>query len=185
MTTTPIRPRLLPQVTSRADTRWSLDSLTCRRSEPRRSAFTLVELVVVLSLFTILSSVGWVRFAGTLANSRADATASRIAADLALARTKAITTSSSRLVVFTVASSTYSIINEPGIKDPSAAYLVDLTEDPYRAVLVSADFASKPRMLFDGYGTPSSSGTVTIRVGTAARRIVLDEITGSTSIVRP
>lgn len=145
---------------------------------PPCRAFTLLEVVVVITIFGILSSVALVRFAGAAANYRADAATQRIVADIALARARALATSQTRKLTFTLSSSTYTLTNETSLRGGAAPYVVALTADPYLARLTSVSFAGNPQLAFDPYGKPASAGTIRLSVGTVTRTLTVDGVTG-------
>ena len=130
------------------------------------SGFSLLELVLVLAIMTTLSTVAVPRYAVSLARYRADAAAKRVKAELSLARRTAKITGAS----LTVDVSDYQEI---------------LSESPYRAVIVSADFDGDEDVVFDGYGIPDSGGTVTVRVGIIQRTVLVDADTGRSTVQEP
>jgi len=80
------------------------------RIRPR--AFSLIEVVLVLSLLAVVAAIAIPRYAASLSHYRLDAAARRVAADLALARQRAKTTGTSQPVAFAVAANSYSL---PGV----------------------------------------------------------------------
>jgi hypothetical protein len=49
-----------------------------------------------------------------------------------------------------------------------------LQQDPYRAVITTAAFGGDATLIFDGYGTPDSSGIVIVTVGKYRQTIKVD-----------
>lgn len=148
----------------------------------RQSASTVLELVFVLAIVAILASMALPRFSGAAVRQRADAAARRVAADLALARKHARQSSTSQTVVFDVAADSYQLAGMSHPDHPANEYVVRLGEEPYRAAIVSANFAGQKQVIFDGYGMPDSGGTVVIQVGTEQRAITLDVDAGEASV---
>lgn len=146
-----------------------------------RRAFTLVELVLVIGIIAIAAAIAIPRYADALLRYRADAAARRISGDLALARSRANTTSTAHSVVFSVAANEYRI---PEMADAStgAAYTVRLGDAPYRATLVSASFGGESQVSFNGYGVPNCGGALLIRAGSVERTVVLDATSGRASV---
>jgi prepilin-type N-terminal cleavage/methylation domain-containing protein len=144
----------------------------------RQPAFTLIELVLVMAIITILSAIAVPRYVGAQQRYRADAAAQRIVADLAMARSRANTTSTSQTVIFTVASSQYQMPGVADLKNEGTNYTVSLGAAPYQATLVSVDFGGTSQVTFDGYGVPNCGGTVVIQAGDVERTIVLDTSSG-------
>jgi prepilin-type N-terminal cleavage/methylation domain-containing protein len=154
-----------------------------RRGEPRpRSAFSMAELVCVIVILSIMTAIAVPRFSGALARQRVEAAARRIVADLALARRHAKTSSAPRKVKFELALGEYQLSDLPHPDHPGLVYKVFLTEEPYGASLVSADFGGDVTIVFDMYGMPGSGGSVVIRVGKHVRTISVDPDTGEASV---
>jgi prepilin-type N-terminal cleavage/methylation domain-containing protein len=145
-------------------------------------AFTLVELVMVLVLVGVLAAVAAPRFARANANYRADLAARRIAADLAFAQRKARASSKQVTVSFAVATHSYQLVNVSDLDRSSQTYIVKLSAEPYGASLLTADFAGAAQVVFDGYGTPSAAGAVTLRAGGVQRTVTLDAVTGRATV---
>jgi hypothetical protein len=68
---------------------------------------------------------------------------------------------------------------------PSATYRVDLTAEPYRATIVSAQFGTSGNtatLAFSGYGMPSAGGSVTLAVGASRRTVTVDGASGEVTV---
>lgn len=170
-TKTSNRPCTLPPATSRAA--FVLISRTPRLHSPRHPAraFSLVELVVVVGILAVLSSIALVRYSNALAQYRISVTTDKIVADLEWAKARARTTSSDREVRFAPNASGYGIPAEKLRPKSSSPYMVDLSSEPYRAKLLAATFGASSNVTFNAYGLPSSAGTVRISVGSITRTI--------------
>lgn len=147
-----------------------------------RSAFSLVELVVVAAITAIIAAIAVPTFASAAQESRVDLAARRVAADLRLAQRLARLTSSSRAVDFSVAEDSYELVGVAHPDRPASAYVVSLSSEPYRVDLVYADAGGKPQIEFDGFGRPSSGGVIRVRVGTHERLIVVDADSGQATV---
>ena len=148
----------------------------------RCQGFSLIELVTVVIIIGILASMAIPRFANFTGRQRADAAARRIAVDLSLAQGRAGSSSRSQTVDFNVAGNSYRLIGIPDPDRPGVEYVVSLSDEPYQAELISADFGSDAQVVFDGYGTPDSGGTVIVQWGTIQKTVVLDVNTGKASV---
>lgn len=148
----------------------------------RGRAFSLLELVLVITIISSLGAIAMPRYVNSLSNYRADQAARRVAADLTLARSEAWTAGQSRTVSFTQASATYQLTGVSGLDRPSSNYIVSLGADPYYASLYSVDFQGSQTVIFDGYGIPNHSGQIVVQAGTFKKTILLDIATGNVTI---
>jgi prepilin-type N-terminal cleavage/methylation domain-containing protein len=154
---------------------WQTHSLTAR-------GFSLIELLIVLTILAVLVTIAQPRYAAAVSRYRASAAAQRIAADLALAQSRARNTSSSRSVVFDVAGNSYQLPLETDPANSGATYTVSLGHYPYQATLLSTDFGGTSQIVFNGYGIPSNGGAVVVQAGNASNTVTIDSTTGMTSI---
>lgn len=139
--------------------------------------FSLIELILVLTIISVLAAIAVPRYAGALARYRADAAARRIIADLNYARSIARATSTGVEVQFKNSQDYMSMDSVKSLDNPAERWVLALADKPYYADLVSNDFPSS-KLIFDGYGDPDSGGSIKLSVGTEARTVVLDINTG-------
>ena len=157
------------------------------RDFPRSEAsfdcgFSLLELLIVLAIMATLTAIAAPRYQRSLARYRADLAAQRIIADLTQAQSIAKATSASRTVTFSVAGNIYQIPGLSSLDGNSGSYSVALFERPYEAELISANFGGDAQIVFDGWGSPDSGGTVTLSVGAEQRTVAVDTETGKAEI---
>lgn len=162
----------LPAQSSHSREIWTLSRLGQRSSLPFHRGFTLLELVIVMTLLAIIGGIAMPRYTASLAHHRAEAAARRIAADLAYLRQQARFTSSSKTIAFDLATHQYS----------GSITTVSLGDDPYKAVILSVDFGGDAEIVFDGYGIPDSGGTVLIQAGHRQKTITLDGDSGRVTV---
>ena len=148
---------------------------------------TLVELLVVVLLIAIVSTIAVPRFANTLNATGVKTAAQRIARDIALVRSWARITSQSQSISFDTVGNTYTM---PGVPDPnhsSGSNTVALSDGTLRATLASANFGTGSTTLtFNGFGVPvglpPGGGTVGVSSGSTSRTILVDSISGFVTI---
>jgi prepilin-type N-terminal cleavage/methylation domain-containing protein len=140
-----------------------------------RRGYTIVELVIVLMILAILASAAAPRYVSALAEFRADAAASRVAADLRMIRQYARRDSQIQSVVFDAAADSYSAPSMPDVDRSTDAYTVNFGASEYVADLTSADFGGSATLHFDVFGRPNQSGAVVLQVGDLVRTVEIDE----------
>ncbi|NOX59456.1 MAG: prepilin-type N-terminal cleavage/methylation domain-containing protein [Planctomycetes bacterium] len=143
----------------------------------RRTAFSFVEIVVVLVILGVMAGIAVPRFSNAIARRRADSAATRIVMDLALARHHARVISADVTVTF-APQPAYAMDNVPDPNLPSSLYSVDLNTAPYHVTNWLLNFGGAKKVTFDMYGTPNRGGSIVIYVGNEARTISIDQDTG-------
>lgn len=121
--------------------------------------------MVVVAIVATLAAIALPTFGGSMARQRAVAAGNRIAADLQFAAMTARQQAAPRGVNFNNSNRTYAMTGITDPDKPSQAYAVDLSQDPYRVTSLTASFGGSGSVLFDGFGTPSSGGSVTVASG--------------------
>lgn len=144
------------------------------------SAFSLLELLIVALVMSILAAVATPRFFDSLLFHRVESAARRLKADLELARTQARLSSASQSISFL--NSTYALVGVKSLDKPNTVYSVNLTKQPYSLDSATANFSNTTAVSFDGYGTPSSGGTVVLTAKSHQCTVTLDGVTGDVTI---
>lgn len=157
--------------------------MTARRTAlgTKRAAVTLIELVIVLLIVGILAAAAAPKYRSALANYRANAAASRVAADLRMVSAYARKASIAQSVQFNVAADSYTA-SMPDMNGRNIDYDVALRSSEYVADVVSANFGGTSTVQFDIYGRPNAAGSVVVRSGSLQRTIQVDEA-GNVSIL--
>jgi MSHA pilin protein MshC len=166
-----------------------MNALTAiQRSNSRRTAgVTLIELVVVVLLLAIVSTIAIPRFASTLNSTSVKTAAQRIARDIALVRSWARITSQSQTISFDTVHNTYTMSGVPNSDHSTSSNTVALSDGTLQATLASADFGTGSTTLtFNGFGVPigvpSSGGKVIVSSGSTSTTILVDSISGFVTI---
>ena len=139
-----------------------------------RRAFTIIEVLMVVFIIGVISTLAVPRYSNFVAQHRAESAARRIAADIALARRHARLTSTSQTIQFDVSTNAYVVSGMSSLDNPAGFYAVSLADEPYDASISS--------VTFDGYGVPDTGGSIVIGVGVYSRTIQIDAATGRTTI---
>jgi prepilin-type N-terminal cleavage/methylation domain-containing protein len=148
----------------------------------RRRGFTLVELAVVVSIIAVMAQMAIPRYGRAISNYRAEAAARRIAADIGVAQARARALSSSQSIVFSVNGNSYQITGMSDPDRPGTTYTVGLSDQTTGSVVSAAAFGNSSTLTFNGYGVPTSGGTVTVVSGTATRRVTVSADTGAVQV---
>ncbi len=144
-----------------------------RERTVNRRAYSYVEVLTVVMILAIMAAAAVPRYADSLVHMRLDAATRRIASDFAAAQARARMTSSRQTITFTVppAGNSYQIV---GMKDPDHAnltYTVNLADTSYQCTFNSVNLGGDASLVYDGYGTPDSGGTIVVRSGSYTKTV--------------
>jgi Tfp pilus assembly protein FimT len=137
---------------------------------------------MVMAIIAIAGAIATPRWAQSLGRYRADAAARRIVADLLLAQTNARATSTAQTITFSPGQDSYTLSGLTNPETGAGTYTVSLSGAPYLADLTSADFALALPLTFNGFGSPSTGGQVTVTTGGFSRTITIDADSGAATI---
>lgn len=151
-------------------------------SRRRAAAFSLVELLLVITIIALVAAMAVPRYGQSVARYRAQCAARRVAADLTLARSAAKAASAGRIVTFNTVADSYTLGHVHHLDHALQPYTVTLSDSPYHAQLYYADFGGAPQAEFDMYGAPKWSGKVIVRVGEFEQTVALSRDDGSVTV---
>jgi prepilin-type N-terminal cleavage/methylation domain-containing protein len=152
---------------------------------PRPHAFTLIELVIVVSAIAVLSLIAIPRYANSMNRYRVDLAAKRVVADFALARSAARASGTGQVVDFSTPANGYTLTGLESPDTHSGSYVVKLSEEPFKVTVTSASFGSPmgTSLRFTRFGTPETAGgSVVVGLGGYTRTIVVDSVTGRAEV---
>jgi prepilin-type N-terminal cleavage/methylation domain-containing protein len=149
-----------------------------RRETPRQSirashAFTLLEIVVVVSIIAIASAIAVPQLSSSISRARVTSAAQRIIADLARARARAI--AQSKGVTITFGRVAYEVAGDQRATQRAIPPIVELAQSPYYTQVQIVDFAGAASITYDMFGQPSAGGSITISSGSQSLVIKIDE----------
>ncbi len=139
----------------------------------RRSAFTLVELVLVVVIIAVIAGIATPRYGSAIAHQQIDAAVRRIETDLALVQQRAKFSSTSQTIQFDALNESYGVVGMVDPDHPARIYRVELSVSPYDAAIHTVDFGGTSAVTFDGYGDPDNKGTIVIKVGNTYKTITV------------
>ena len=158
-----------------------------------RCGFTLPEILVVVLIIALSSSVALPRYTDYIHGHCATAAAHRIASELNMARHDARTRSINRKVQFNIRQNRYEMVGMKAPDDPSAHYRVQLDEGICPVTLITVAFVGdgnneQRTVEFDMYGRPTVqrrpliSGTVIVESGSHQAVVTIDPVTGEAKV---
>jgi prepilin-type N-terminal cleavage/methylation domain-containing protein len=144
-----------------------------------RRAFTVLELLIALSLCLVLAAIGLLGYQRTLAAARLSNAARQVVMDLKLTRARAILGAASHRLRFPVPGTSY----QPERQRPSGTYepLGAATDLPPDVSVVGCSGAGSG-ISFRPRGHAGAFGTVLLRNRDGAERAVIVDLVGRTRV---
>lgn len=170
---------------------------TTRFRRRGRSAFTLVELLIVIMVLAVAAAIV-IPNIGTAADSQAISAARVLGADLEMARSLALTTQQPHSLVFSTDRQSYKVVVNYGGGGYAMATAVPHPVVPGRwfevnlaslcgmdsVTVISVAFGGADYVTFNAQGEPSAAGTVTLRAGTTQMQVSVQALTGAVVTAR-
>ncbi len=148
----------------------------------RRGAFSLVEMVMVLTIISLVAAIAVPRFSGAIARRRLDSAATRVLQDISIARQHARLISGDVKITFAKNKATYLMDKVPDPNAPGTMYSADLRDAPYHVTGWAAAFDVNEEVTFNMYGIPDKSGRILLSVGGEAKAVLIDGDTGKAKV---
>jgi prepilin-type N-terminal cleavage/methylation domain-containing protein len=148
-------------------------------------AFTLLELVVVISIITILAAMAVPRFAASLNVQRAAAAAERVAQDLQYAQQYARQHATPVTIRFEPAANRYTLDGVPDLNHPASPFITDLNAPPLAADLRGVTLTTGTTLTYNGFGLASGKGSIAVACGRVQRTVIVAPPDGQATVVAP
>jgi prepilin-type N-terminal cleavage/methylation domain-containing protein len=156
-----------------------------------RSAFTLVEILIVLVIAATLLAVAAPTASKTLEVTKANALAREIAADIRYGQVLAVKTGVRHRVSFWTGGHAYAVRYEDGGSWTLCTH--PITKKPWRYVIDDknryagltmrdSQFGSSDYLYWDKFGAPESGGTVTFTLGDTKRVVRVAPLSGKVTV---
>jgi prepilin-type N-terminal cleavage/methylation domain-containing protein len=149
-----------------------------------RPAFSLVELLLVVSILAVMAALAVPRYVTALDDYRAEHAARRIASDIAAAQSTARATATSQSITFSLDTDSYQL---PAAVAGNSPATITLRDAPFNADLTAAAFApagqtqTSTTLTFNGFGVANAGGSLTVRAGGSSRTISVEQDSGTTT----
>ena len=144
----------------------------------RGRGFSLIELVLVLSVIAVLAGLAAPRFAASATRGRVEAAATRVITDCRLAQHRARASSADYFVVF-AGGHHYTLTDDPADNSTRVwRRVTDLGAEPYDVSISVVLDHSGDTLTYNGFGLPNAGGTIEIGRGAGQVVLAIDPITG-------
>lgn len=153
-------------------------ALLRKRRSKRCTAYTIIELIVVLLILGIVAAVAAPMFHRSLRYHQLESAARRVQQDLEYLQSAARTRSMTLECEFDGFAYT---LGGAALRDldGSGDYVVDLAAAPYELQSVAVDLDGETSIEFNGYGEAAHDATITLGVGDETRTVEVVAATGA------
>lgn len=138
--------------------------------------------MIVVLILGILATAAVPQYGASTARFQADAAARRVKADLEYLRHVSRRTGSTKSVIFNPTTHSYTLSGVPSLDLASRVNTVNLQRHPYQASLLNANCGGDLILVFDGFGAPDSSATITVGSGNYTRNVEVEAVSGKVTL---
>lgn len=131
-------------------------------------AFSMVELVVVMTIIGVVAAIAVPRYASARSQYRVQSAAARLAADYAGLRPSAMALSGTATMSAVVRADSYTLAltsRDTSGNLATSTQTVNLGVEPYKAAFVTVWLSTGTAFGFDAYGNPLGTGGMQLRSG--------------------
>jgi|GEM_PF-868387 len=145
----------------------------------RAPAFTLLELSIVIVVVGVVAAVSMPKYAESRSRYQVELAVRKVCLDATYVQNDARYASTSRSIEYDLSLDRYEFVYaKPGFASPETA-TVSLRDQPFRVLLLKADFNGSPILAFNGFGVPTAGGTLAVGAGARGKSISIDPDTGA------
>lgn len=155
-------------------------------SSRNHPAFSLLELVLVMTMMAIMLGLAAPRMQSYIEHDRVRRLGGQIALDLAMARSEAIKLRTPVMVKFRTGGNFYTVVIDGDIatvRGRESEYEVRLKRNElYNAEIRRVELDTGENINFDRFGRPDTGGVIVIGSGDSEVTITIDQATGNVTV---
>ncbi len=142
-------------------------------------AFTLIELSIVIVVVGVVAAVSFPKYAESRSRYQVELAARKVCVDATYVQNDARYGSVTRVIEYDLPTDTYKFAYARPGASASETALVILRDEPFRVMLLKADFNSSSVLTFNGFGVPVAGGDLAVGANTRGKSITVDPDTGA------
>lgn len=150
-----------------------------------KPGFSLIEVVIVVAIIAIITTIAMPKFASAGAGRRLQAAINVLYDDIENAQLRARATSKTHLIKFYPAQNQYVIVEGDEVRRESVVLIRDFDDAPYELNLVSTDLGGDEILVVTPYGILSPSCNIDISEEGITKRISFEGINADKVAVVP
>ena len=146
-------------------------------------AFSLIEMVIVVTIIGIVSAIALPRFASSQTGRRASAAKRIIFSDIEMVKLRARATSKTHIIKFYPADNRYIVFEGTTLNRQSAVLLRDISESPFELGIDLTSLGVSQEATITAYGEVSPAFTVGIEADDQTISIEIAGVDGEQAVV--